>query len=381
MDRILFSDIIKSITIYLSEYDKLLFLSSSKYLHGIKNMITWDTPIGIHLAPIVTYSNKFSKIKIDCSLKKLKKLVQQLAQRGKTIDTYFAFATEIIITTRISDELAKLLVPSSIIHCRIRDTNIDISLSHTNISHVYLEFKYICQKVKPLKLCKKLSVTHLFIGNKFCYDYNEKMIIPKNITHIYVGRNNDELDLVLHDSLMHLELESYDVYVSNSNFIPISLTNLLFDDDSKIYIDKIYPVVTHLRISYYQANNFLVDLKCFPNLLNLIIGSDNLYDSHISCNMPSLTSSVTYLKFGTRCNFPITDLFHSNLVHIIFGHMFNQDISGCITVSCKYLEFGLRFEKYISIDILKRVLQIKIDSRYPYIDSLKQEFRGELIIK
>ena len=123
----LFTDIIKSIVIYLSEYQKLLFLSSNKYLHRVKNMVIWNTSISIHFAPIVSYCNNFSKVKIDGSIIRLEKLVCKLARNKKCIDDYFDFATEIIIITPISNILAKFLIPSHIVHCKIKDQDIAIS--------------------------------------------------------------------------------------------------------------------------------------------------------------------------------------------------------------------------------------------------------------
>ena len=380
MERILYHDIIKSINIYLSEYQKLLFLSSNKYLQGIKNMVTWNTPISIHFAPLVSYSNNFFKIKIDRSLIRTENLVKQLRRKKKCIDDYFACAKEIILITPITDELANFLIPSSTIHCKIKNTNINMSTFpiHTNISHLYFEFRYRGRSIRPFNLVNNSSVTHLVIGNNFCLQNVFNLKIPKNITHLDVGKNNCALILNLHNSLTYLNLGSDTIVFCG--YVPISLTNLFFDNASIIHISQIYPFVTHLRIGYLQANLSLVDLKYFPNLSHLTIGSDNSSNYCQVHRMPSLTSTVIYLKFGICCDFPITNIFRSNLVHIIFGDMFNQDIDGCIPVSCKYLEFGQSFGRCISSDILKQVSQIKIYHKYPYLDLLRQEFRGELIL-
>ena len=382
MERILYHDIIKSINIYLSEYQKLLFLSSNKYLQGIKNMVTWNTPISIHFAPIIPYSNNFSKIKITCSLIKLQKLVQHLKLKKKNIDNYFGSAKEIIIITPITNELANFLIPSSTIHCKIKNTHIDMSSFpiHTNISHLYFEYRHHHGKNNPINLIKNLSVTHLVIGDNFCFRDGLNVKISKNITHLDVGKNNSALTLALHNSLIYLNLESYARF--SCNFIPTALTHLFFDNTCLFRIDQIYPLVTHLKIGTDQANQCLVDLKYFPNVSHLTVGADNSTNYHNLRRIPTLTPTVTYLKCGTICNplFPIINIYRSNLVHIIFDDIFNLDINSCIPVSCRYLEFGKSFGREISNDILKQVSQIKIYDEYPYLDLLKQEFRGNLII-
>lgn len=384
MEQILFIDIIKSIIVDLPEYHKLLFLSSNKYLHGIKNMITWNTPISIHFGPILSYCNNFSKIKIDRSKYKIKKMVRQMKKLNVYIDNYFAFATEIILVTAISDELVKFLIPSSVTHCKIRNRYTNLRILPTNISHLYLEYRYNIAHFNNwfddinLPICS--SITHLTIGICFCPCEWTNCRIPDTIYHLYVSNCNDGLHMVLPSSLTSLSLESDNWCNHNFNpsFNPSRLTNLSFSDSSQIFIDKVYPLVTHLKIGYYQADNSLASLKYFPSISHLTVGSD----SYICCSVsriPMLTSTIIYLKFGTFCNFWV-DLFQSNLVYIIFSHFFNQNIDGCIPISCKYLEFGTRFRKKISISVLQQVSQIKIYKMYPHFELINKYFQGELVV-
>ena len=247
-----------------------------------------------------------------------------------------------------------------------------------SITHLYFEFKCHDGEMKPLNLCSNLSITHLFIGKNFCNYFFKQLGIPDNITHLDIGKNNYELALRLSNTLVHLNLESYNRN-DGTFFIPTSLTNLSFGDNSNIWIFQKYPLVTHLKIGYNQTG-WAHLMNFFPIVTHITVGSNNLDEPCKIYRIPFLLSlTITHLKLGAKYNFPITNFFQSNLVHIVFGYMFNQDIDGCIPVSCKYLEFGRRFGKRISSDILKQVSQIKIYHMYPYIDLLKQEFRGELI--
>src|SRR5579872_3143841 len=172
---ILVIDCIINITSYLINHDIINFLSTSKYLHLLKDKIHYNNPVAICDIQKLHYYDQFTNIIINNLTYTLPKNITHLTINF--IDYGFDYGW------RYSNKDIKTYIPSTVTHLLFKEyirTNIKDCIPDT-ITHLNLGSRFN----GSIKDCIPNSITHLTFGWEFNQDI--KGCIPKSVTHLIFG--------------------------------------------------------------------------------------------------------------------------------------------------------------------------------------------------
>jgi hypothetical protein len=170
------NDVIVYICDFLSDVDKLAYLSINNNMHLLKINVIFHTNIHIDQIIHLKYYDRFTNIVAgDCSILPLN--------------------TKKLVLTNTYTENINNLIPLNVLYLTFKEEPIyDITENFpTNIIHANIEnSKEIPHKNFPECLNLRLTRTKLIYGKEF--DYNKA---PRNRSHCIIGKNNSDIQHII----------------------------------------------------------------------------------------------------------------------------------------------------------------------------------------
>lgn len=179
-------------------------------------------------------------------------------------------------------------------------------------------------------------------------DFNDKINILSNITHVTFGQN----------------------FNSEINGLPDSITNLTFG----FYFNQkikgaLPPFLIYLKFGY-SFNQYIIG-EIPDTVIKLIFG--NKFNNKIQGAIPK---NVTYLVFGEDFNRSIENSIPESVIYLKFGYEFDSFYDNLLPKNLKYLKI-----KYLEYGIPKTVTHLEIIKQHlvPIPDTITHLYCGEFI--
>lgn len=199
-------EIISIVLVFISDKDKIYYLSTTRTLNQTKCSVTYDDKVDISKILLLSYKNNFTHV---------------------THETY--------ITT----------IPQGVTHLTYSGTNYKLKRGDVPTSVTHLMFngmtdKYISEYIPP--------VTHLTFGGLF--DQAITVNIPETVTHLTFGGafRQSICEGNIPSSVTHLKFGAYHNQHISKNIIPSSVTHIFFGWWFDHDLDNIPETVTHISL-------------------------------------------------------------------------------------------------------------------------------------
>lgn len=295
------SDICIYLCEYLSNRDKLNFLSSSKHLHQLKIHVLFHEMVyvgfnkrkhGSKITTALTYYNNFTNV----------------YSRDTNIIQFPSKMINLELYNNFNSEIKPQSIPQS-------------------VKKIIFGDKYdspIYASVLPESLLELIFSPY---GN-----FNQPIVLPQNLTRLELGFNFNQLIITLPPCLTDLTFGYMFNQPIGPEVIPSSVRNLTFGHNFNQSIQKILPI----------------------GIINLKFGTR--FNQPIE--FQSIPSSVTNLSFGNDFNQSIQYLNSLNITELRFGNDFNQPINTCLGPCIRYLYFGKKFNQTLERKYIPKSVRI-----------------------
>jgi len=274
-------EILVIILSFLTDKNKFVITSISKYLYSFRRFLTFTKPIHLRtfyrVYAATNYANCFQHIRVE---------------------------------VWENDDTKKIIIPPQTKYLEIGFLNLASMVVHKGyygtIPSSVTHLKFISYFDHSIKGLVPSSVTHLSFNDEF--DRNIKGDIPYGVTHLLFG------------SCFNKDI---------TNAIPSSVTHLTFGRFFRHKIDNLPPSITHLTLDYYNMSK---QGKIPSSVTHLTFGEH--FNEYVVGMIPN---SVTHLVFGNNFNQNIQGAIPFGVTHLVLGAGFHHDIRGAIPNSVTHL--------------------------------------------
>uniref|UniRef100_A0A6C0C7W4 F-box domain-containing protein n=1 Tax=viral metagenome TaxID=1070528 RepID=A0A6C0C7W4_9ZZZZ len=371
----LISDIHTHLCTFLSNIDKLNFLSVSKKYHGIKNVVSFEDEVNMAYVSHLWYYNSFCNVRICKSF-----------EDNDDLEVSNVMYPKNIARLKLYNYKTTLNIPKSV-------TDLTCVL-HKNISaYIPHGIKYLtfscCDPENNIYIDGHIpnTVTHLTINSNSNYrclnsrvtindDIDIKKYIPKSVTNLTITYVSKFAGDIIPDSVIDLHISRFlnDTWdgiphtVKNLRIckgtlpptVPINLTRLRIDYGHDVSLGAHnFNYLTHLSLN--DTFNMTINENHLPLTLTHLTLGDDFNQSIEFCNPHHLQSlilgdkfnqpikttfpSLAFLQFGHDFDQLLSPQQIPNVTHLRFGTSFNQNVT--IPTKVTHLTFGDKFNKYL----------------------------------
>lgn len=356
---------------YLTDLDKVLFLSSNKHLHKLKHQVWFDLSTKLKYIRRSPYKNRFRSAIINAD--KIFDLYKELNDRDNYYsgNKYIDLPNLQKLTIQINTNEKKILYGDQNFHklnikilifedncgsdwgshqhkisCELPSSIIKFS---TNSDNILCKFKYLPKNIEELNC----SVPDLDLSGipKIKSISNmkgtlDKKIISKSLKQLsfgfYHNINHDLIDGLSCDTLEHI----YNVPTLKNIILPPTIINLSFSSyfNEEILFGAIPSNVKKIKIRNWFEQK--INQNVLPNGLKILHLGTYFNHEILSGTIPN---TVVDLKLGNRFN----QMLHrknipEHIQKLKLGNDFNQNLNNILPQSITHLILGANFKQSYS---------------------------------